>query len=273
MELKNDLDYPLVSIITVTLNSEKTVRDTIESVLNQTYKNIEYIIVDGCSSDKTLEIVNEYKGSISKIISEPDSGIYDAMNKGINLASGEYIGILHSDDTYVSDAIESVVNAFLTDPSADILYGNILMYDEKYGISCKLFPEKLPMLRLKMAIHHPSSFIRKEVYCVMGGFSLRYKIAGDREFMLRAFEQGFSFLYLNKVLAHMSFGGMSDVRYVLTAFEDLSLSFKYKGNMIRSLFLFFQKVLSVKRPMRLFLEKIGLDYFVKLHKQRILKNK
>ncbi len=125
-----DQDKPLVSIITVCLNSEKTIEQTIQSVINQTYPNIEYIIIDGKSTDRTLEIIDKYKGKISILVSESDEGIYDAMNKGLKLATGELIGIINSDDWYESDAVETIVNSFLADRNVQVIYGNMDVYDQ-----------------------------------------------------------------------------------------------------------------------------------------------
>ncbi|MCF5518200.1 glycosyltransferase family 2 protein, partial [Pseudomonas sp. PA-3-6E] len=116
-----------ISIVTVSYNSATTIRDTIESVLSQDYENIEYIIVDGASKDSTMEIVNEYADKISKVVSEPDKGIYDAMNKGISLATGDVIGILNSDDFYESNqAISSVVEKFSAAPESQVVFGDIV---------------------------------------------------------------------------------------------------------------------------------------------------
>ncbi|MDO4190908.1 MAG: glycosyltransferase, partial [Bacteroidales bacterium] len=121
---------PLVSIITVCFNAEKTIEQTIQSVINQTYSNIEYIIIDGKSTDSTLNIVSKYKDNIATIISEPDNGIYDAMNKGIKLSSGELIGIINADDWYEKDAVKIMVNKYLSTENKDnsLYYGMIRIW-------------------------------------------------------------------------------------------------------------------------------------------------
>ena len=120
-----------VSIITVCYNSEKTIEETIQSVIAQDYSNIEYIIIDGCSSDNTMQIAEKYSGSISKKFSEPDKGLYDAMNKGINAATGDIIGILNSDDIfYTNSIISDIVNLFDRDVTIDAVYGNISYFAE-----------------------------------------------------------------------------------------------------------------------------------------------
>jgi len=116
-----------ISIITVSYNSAMTIRDTIDSVLSQSYKNIEYIVVDGASKDSTMAIVNEYGDKISKVVSEPDKGIYDAMNKGISFATGDVIGILNSDDFYESnDVVESVADSFSSSQDSQVVFGDVV---------------------------------------------------------------------------------------------------------------------------------------------------
>src|SRR5690606_11312876 len=118
---------PKVSVITVCFNSESTIRDTIESVRGQRYENIEHIIVDGGSSDGTMDVVSEYADSLGGVVSEPDKGLYDAMNKGIRLASGDIVGILNSDDFYeCNDVIGAIVDSFVDDPNLDIVFGDVV---------------------------------------------------------------------------------------------------------------------------------------------------
>ena len=232
MELKNDLDYPLVSIITVTLNSEKTVRDTIESVLNQTYKNIEYIIVDGCSSDKTLEIVNEYKGSISKIISEPDSGIYDAMNKGISLAKGVLIGIINSDDYYLPGSVDKVVQMYQLNPDFAVFHGKLKMTNREEGYEFIITPTEVEKLKYSMPLCHPACFVKKKIYQTYNGFSTYYQLASDRDFLLRLYLAEERFYFIPEILAVMREGGFSQKALKIYIKENFLISYRNKGNII-----------------------------------------
>lgn len=173
-----------VSIITVCYNSEMTIERTIQSVLAQTYKNLEYIIIDGKSSDRTMEIVGRYEPMFQgrmKVISEPDQGIYDAMNKGIRNASGTLIGIINSDDHYEPDAVEKIVRE-MTDAKYQILYG---MLRVKHGeIETRITMPKHENLENEM-IAHPTCFVTKSVYEDFGMFDLRYRSCADHDFMLR----------------------------------------------------------------------------------------
>jgi len=179
-----------ISIITVCYNSEKTIEDTIKSVISQDYKDIEYIIVDGGSTDGTLEVINSYKESISKLISEPDDGIYDAMNKGVAIATGELIGILNSDDLFASSDILSQVAQQVSNVSNEaIFYGAIAIVDRydvdlvKRHYSVKNFTTS--KLKLGIMPPHPATFIPKSIYRKVGYYKTDYKIAADFELYVR----------------------------------------------------------------------------------------
>lgn len=208
---------PLISIITVCYNSEKTIEDTIESVLNQTYENIEYILVDGRSIDNTLDIIKSYeneakeKGIIYKWTSEPDKGIYDAMNKGIEMTSGELIGVINSDDWYELDAVEMVAKSYIsTNKKLCLIYGDLnYIKNEKFykreGNSFEFLPEKM--------IGHPSCFVKKETFLKYKKFNLKYKCAADYDFMLKLFKGKEKYLKLDRVLANFRMGGATDEDY------------------------------------------------------------
>lgn len=187
-----------ISIVTVSLNSEKTIEETIKSVICQTYKDFEYILVDGGSSDNTVKIANKYKKYFKYIISEKDNGIYDAINKGINLASGKIISILNSDDLYYSEnVLLDVQNIFDKDKSLQCVIGNTLIYKLKNGGKKVIRNYKSKyfynwMMYLGYSPPHPSTFIRKEIYSQFGLYNTKYKIAGDFDFFLRI-------LFLNKI--------------------------------------------------------------------------
>lgn len=198
-----------VTIVTVSYNSEKTIRRTIESVLSQTYKNVEYIIIDGKSTDNTIKIVKEYEDKFNgrmRWVSEPDKGIYDAMNKGIKMASGELVGILNSDDYYEPDAVENMVNALGTE-KYQILYGfmRTLRNGEEYSIAIRTHKD----LRNGM-ISHPTCFVTKKLYDDFGMYDTRYKSVADYDFMLRMFDnKDVVFRPVYKLITNFEQGGMS----------------------------------------------------------------
>lgn len=199
----------LVSIITVCWNSEKFIRDTIESVLNQTYKNIQYIIIDGKSTDKTLSIIEEYRerfGNRLTLVSEKDSGIYNAMNKGLALAKGELVGIINSDDYYELDAVEKIVEQYEIHGSG-VYYGYCRsLKDEK-----EFAVERKNAFFLKSAmIYHPSCFVSKYLYEKYGTFLEKYRIISDYDLMLRFYESNVKFFPVDAIIANFRLGGISD---------------------------------------------------------------
>jgi glycosyltransferase involved in cell wall biosynthesis len=202
-----------ISLITISYNSAKTIEQTIQSVLLQTYENIEYIIIDGASADGTLEIINRYSDKITKIISEKDAGIYDAMNKGITLATGEIIGIINSDDFYKDKfVIEKVVDCFVKN-NVDAVYTNLEYVDreniDKKVRSWQAGKYSLEKLNSGWAPPHPTFFVRKEIYEKYGNFNLDFKIAADYELMLRFLLKGIKIGYVDETLVCMREGGHS----------------------------------------------------------------
>lgn len=204
-----------ISIVTVSYNSAETIRDTIESVLSQTNKNIEYIIIDGASKDRTMEIVNEYSDRISKIVSEPDRGIYDAMNKGIALATGDVVGILNSDDFYeADDVLECVESFFVEHPESQLAFGDVVFVNPDdlrnvvrfYGAH-HFRPWKL---RFGWMPPHPAAFVRSSAYKKVGLYSIKYRISADYEMFVRLLlVHRLNFSRIDRVLVRMRSGGVS----------------------------------------------------------------
>lgn len=204
-----------VSIITTTYNSAKTIEDTIKSVLDQTYPNIEYIIIDGGSVDGTPDIVNKYKDRITKIVSEKDEGIFDAFNKGIKLATGDIVGILNSDDFYAyGSVIQDVVEKFRAS-SADTVYGDLQYVDpietSKVRRHWKAGEYKRSKFKTGWMPPHPTFFVKKSLYDKYGVFNTWMKISNDYELVLRfLYKNNASAAYIPKVLIKMRSGGNSD---------------------------------------------------------------
>ena len=204
-----------VSIITVCYNSSKTIEDTIKSVIDQNYSNIEYIIIDGNSTDNTLEIINKYKGEISTVISEKDDGLYDAINKGIGLATGDIIANLNSDDFYIDNNVITDVVSEMEKEKTDTLYADLYYVEEentknitRHWISGNY---KHGMFFKGWMPPHPTFFVRKEVYTKYGVFNLDFKSAADYEIMLRFIhKEQCSISYLPRVVVKMRIGGVSN---------------------------------------------------------------
>lgn len=209
-------NYPKVSIITVTFNSETTLRDTVESVIKQEYANIEYIIVDGVSKDNTIEIIKEYALLYPiKWISEADNGLYDAMNKGIQMATGDIIGIINSDDFYVDEkVIGEIVNAF-SGVDVEAVYGDLLYVDaaitDKIVRKWRSGQYKENAFLYGWMPPHPTFFVRRELYDRFGKFNTQLRSAADYELMLRLIHKNkINIVYIARYLVKMRAGGVSN---------------------------------------------------------------
>ena len=217
---------PLVSVITVVYNGVTTIEQTIQSVLKQSYKNIEYIIIDGQSTDGTLEIVEKYKDFLAYFISEKDDGIYDAMNKGIRQAKGEIVGIINSDDWYESYAVEKVVKAFTEDSKIGVVYGKVnrVLLD---GTIKEQICEPLEKLWYKGVVMHPTVFVRRSVYDEYGMFDVSYQICSDYDLLLRLYSSQVGFRYIDMVVANYRFGGASQIFKHRETREAYQITSKY----------------------------------------------
>ena len=207
-----------ISIITAVYNSESTIAMTMESILSQTYANIEYIVIDGASSDNTLRIVKQYEKLFNgkmHWVSEPDYGIYDAMNKGLTKASGEIIGFLNADDFYTSNSVlENIANAFQANKEIDGIYGDVhFVNPNNLDKMIRLYSAK-SFTRSKMRFGfmppHPSVYIKKDIYNRLGGYNIRYKIAADFDLLLRyIYIHQINIKYINMDFVTMRIGGIS----------------------------------------------------------------
>lgn len=213
---KADYDeFPLISIITVVFNSREYLAQTIESVIHQSYPNLEYIIIDGGSTDGTIEVIEQYQSHLSTWISESDRGIYDAMNKGIKLARGELIGILNSGDLYAPNALQTVAQLYREHQHEFAIFtGAMTRFDPSSKIEFvqQRQPDELHQrINLGMPINHPATFIAKAIYQEVGSFNPEFKIGGDYDFIYRAYHNPtVKFIFTDRVLALMSMGGVSE---------------------------------------------------------------
>lgn len=218
-----------ISIITATYNSEKTLHDTLLSLENQTYPDIEYIIIDGASKDNTLLVVQNNCTRVSKIISEPDKGIYDALNKGIKTATGDVIGFLHSDDLLAYDnAIADIVDTF-QEKGCDAVYGDLEYVSQADTAKRVRLWKSGAFSRTKMQLGwmppHPSFYMKRSRYLELGHFSLNYNISADYDSLLRyILKNKVAVAYLPKVLVKMRVGGISNRSFssmVSKSLEDI----------------------------------------------------
>ena len=209
-EVKKGVNSPLITIITSTFNAEDHLQKTIDSVRNQSYKNIEYIVVDGRSTDKTVAIILANQEIINRWVSEPDSGIYDAWNKGVEISNGDWIAFLGAGDEYVDDAIENYVNFINSTGQGGLEYvsSRVELFSENRRIRVIGSSWSWGRFLKYMCVAHVGSFHKKSLFSMYGLFNRQYKICGDYEFLLRprkALRAG----YFGVVTARMSLGGVS----------------------------------------------------------------
>ena len=241
-----------ISIITVVWNNVKTIKDTIDSVLSQTYKNIEYIVIDGGSTDGTLSVLESRRDQLSALVSEPDEGIYDAMNKGIKLAKGDVIGFLNSDDFYLNDkVISKVAKEFERDISLDASYANLIYVDQtntsKIIRYFKTGEFKQGLFLKGWCPAHPTFFVRRSVYERNGNFDLNYHFASDVELMMRFLEiHKIKSLYIPEVMVKMRMGGVSNrnLKNIWLANKEIINSFHKNGLQVNSITFFIYKIIS-----------------------------
>lgn len=231
-----------ISIITVVYNNEATIRQAIESVLDQSYPNIEYVIIDGNSKDNTVSIIEEYKNRLGYFISEPDKGLYDAMNKGIQAATGDVIGILNSDDLYQDSAVVNrVMQQFNNDPELDILYGD-LVYVKKDNTNkvVRVWKSKSYndwFFENANVPPHPALFVKSIVYKETGLFDLQYKLAADYELMLRMFKMhNFNSKYFNRLIIKMRLGGATNQSFSNIINQNKEILKAWKNNGLKAPF-------------------------------------
>lgn len=215
-----DNRQPRISIVTVVKNALSDLEITRKSLESQTIQDFEWIVIDGDSQDGTVEKYQQMKGVNRIFLSEPDLGLYYAMNKGLRIAKGEIIGILNAGDTYLKNAIQSVIEISIDNPNAKILYGKVTINDGT--------PSLIHHSELKSRMFfHPGSFVHKSVYKQIGFFDTSYRVAADYDLMCRAWSKGYTFQDLNLTLANFVSGGYSSRHVLRSIFETFRIQLKY----------------------------------------------
>ena len=258
---------PLITVITVVLNGEKTLEETIKSVISQTYPNVEYIIIDGGSTDGTLDIIKKYEDYIDYWVSEPDEGIYDAMNKGIAISFGEWLNMLNSGDLYYNSMV--IENIYTKEIDMDV-YGIAGSWVCDYEGNIFLYlPDPYKMLEKPgWHINHQAFFYRKITHKILGLYSTDYELTSDHEYFLRLLVNKLKITTHNSILIKFDLNqNLSDS--VKSKWEDFLIRKKYLGFNLKGLIISFFTIL--KLNIRKFLEKIGLKSIVILYRKR--KNK
>ena len=251
---------PLITVITVVYNGAKYLEDTIKSVINQTYPNVEYIIIDGGSRDGTLDIIKKYEDYVDYWVSEPDKGIYDAMNKGIDLATGQWINFMNAGDKFFNDNIIFFIyqNVKSLNSNYDIVYGKVGIINEKgeidaiYGLNEK---ESFKKLKKYMSISHQSTFYRLEFFKKTGKYDNDFKIAGDYEILLRNYKN-LQIKFLDSILSLMLNNGISQTQItkVFKEFTRAKLKNKDKIRVTNTKIYIYYLVMMIKRIIKILLK-------------------
>lgn len=231
-----------VSIITVVRDRKDTIMDCINSVLSQTYPDIEYIVVDGSSSDGTIEKIQGYGDKIAHFISEPDEGLYDALNKGIKMASGEVIGILHSDDLFCDRLVVSDMVSKIKESGAELCFSDLVIVDQSGKKIFRYYMAhyfKQWLFRIGWLPPHPTCFIKKSLFQEFGLYSTKYNGAGDFDFLVRIFYgREIKWAYINRITVKMKHGGMSNSGWRSKLNNSRQISKILKKNNVFSLIIF-----------------------------------
>lgn len=250
-----------LSIVTISFNSENTIADTINSVKKQN-SVFEYIIKDGCSSDRTLEIVNSMKDERFVVISKKDDGISDAFNQGIKASTGNIIGFINSDDIIMPGASDKVIKTFDSNQDIDIVYGNCARFKERVGDAYVFKPTtKLNTLDYRFLLYHPAIFVRKEAYEKYGFYDCKYKNAMDYELISRMYYSGAKFFYIDECLCAFREGGTSEVGFERTLNEHKKIALRNGANPLK-VDLYITK-LKMRKCVLLLLNKMGIEYFLR----------
>ena len=242
--MKNKNSNPLISIITVVKNNEKYLEETIQSIINQKFKNFEYIIIDGKSSDRTLEIIKKYNTEIDYWISEDDKGIYDAFNKGINIANGELIGFVNSDDVLTPNALEILNNYYLKYPNSDFFFGSVKKHWKTlYGFK----PWKIHFTWGFYTSHSTGFYITKNAARIVGAYNLKYKYSSDYDYFYRMIVKhklkGVA-TKKNELFGIFRRGGYSStIKFIDHFFETIKIRIDNKQNKLLVLIIFIMKFL------------------------------
>lgn len=254
-------NQPVVSVVTVVLNGELHIEETILSVINQSYESVEYIIIDGGSSDATLDIIRKHENQIDYWVSEDDDGIADAFNKGISLCSGEIIGIINADDWYELGAIEKVVSC---NNKSAVFCGNV-QYWNKYEKDY-IFSTNIHGLSKEMTVNHPAVFISRSIYKMHGVFDSKYLYAMDYEILLRFYKNGADFVAIDYVLSNMRLSGVSDANWV-KSFGEVRVAKIQHGEPVLSAYSYYFKQL-LRKKMAYLLSSCGLETIVMIYRRK-----
>lgn len=257
----NSMYTPKVTIITIVFNGKRHLEQCIGSVLGQTYPHIRYVVIDGGSTDGSVDIIKKYTDRIAFWVSEKDNGISDAFNKGLAHCDGEVVGILNADDWYAPDAVELAVRQL---EKADVAFGDIQFWRD--GEKEAIVKGNLAMLEWEMTLNHPTVFVKKRCYDEFGGFDTQLRCAMDYDLLLRLKVNGCRFAHVPHVLANMRWGGMSDKHWKLGCRETLAIKNKYLPNKKWQHALYYRKHVLAIRANKLF-TRLNLIFIIRFYRK------
>ena len=263
------MKHEIISIITVCYNAVNDIEETIQSVINQTYENIEYIIVDGGSKDGTVDIIRKYENYIAKWVSEPDKGIYDAMNKAIKMASGKWLNFMNAGDHFVNSVVIAEISDWFNSDS-DVLYGDtILELERSHLIIIKANTEALANPRsMAMGYYHQSSFVKTEL-AKLYPFDLSFKLAADFNMMLTLYRKGYKFSYVGVPIAYYDTQGVSSQNVFQHRYECLTSRNPRTIVLNRIRAKFVSCKMLIKQELRILLGKRILNWYYSIKHGRV----
>ncbi|MGD1843873.1 MAG: glycosyltransferase family 2 protein [Salibacteraceae bacterium] len=255
-------EHPLVSIVTIVYNGRQYLERAMHSVLQQDYPNVEYIVIDGGSTDGSVNIIEKYASQLAYFTSEPDSGISNAFNKGLAQCKGEWIGFINADDWYTEGALRSVIEA---SQAADVVYGKLQFWKgDEAGYAYGASHERL---HLEMTLNHPATFVRNDLYQRLGFFNEDFRCAMDFELLLRFRQGGARFVYLDRVLANMQDAGISDQNWRLGCQEVRKAKDLHLGKRLNHQLWFWKQTASIRLVRSL--EQSGLSKLLQFYRSRL----
>lgn len=252
---------PKISVITISFNSEKYIEECIQSVVNQPYENKEYIVIDGGSTDNTIEIINKYKDKISYFISEPDKGISDAFNKGIKASTGDLIGILNSDDFMMPDALSKIASNY--SPEIEIYRGHSITWDEKLNKKYQDYPnDRFKMIPFEPRMCHESAYITKEAYLKFGVYKVDLKYLMDLDLFVRMYNAGIKSKFIDVCVITFRTGGISSLSQKYQKGERKRLIIENGGNQLQAFI--YVKYFQIRYLIKILMDSINKEFKYKL---------
>ena len=261
----DNFSLPKISIITANLNGEATLERTIQSIIHQSYQNLEYLVIDGGSTDGSLNIINRYADLIDVVLIEKDKGISDAFNKGIERTTGDLIGIVSADDYLPEGSLQAVAKVWLTKQDVDVIYGNSIVYEPGNTRQFIVKPDKdFRAIWRRQPLKHSAMYVSRKTYSKFGMYNLKYHLAMDYELTLRFYLKNASFVYINKVIGAFCIGGINDQNFVKTMAEVRDISIHYGYLKIKAHYWFFIKV--IKLYIKKLLYRLHLFSLIKIYR-------